>query len=291
MRKQSLSVGRYTSVIAGKFFSRFYIIMFVVMILFPLLWMFSLSLRYPNELNQAWGFLIPKNPTLSNYPRALDQFAGRGYPLLQVMGNSSIVTISSVILTIIIAALSAYALSRFKFKGKQTIFYLTLLGMMIPIQVVLIPNFLFIKWMGLFNTLWSVILPYTAFGLPIAVFILRGFFNEIPHDLIDAAKIDGASEFGVFLRIVLPLSKPALATCVIFLFLQNWNEFVLALTLLYQKRMLTIPVAISKLAGEFIFPWEIYSASVFITALPIIIVFVIFQNWFIKGITAGAIKG
>ena len=275
----------------GRFLIMLYLIMFLVIILFPLIWMFSLSFKEPKEVTEAYFYLIPKNFRFDNYARALEFADTRHLSIQNMYKNSIIITFSSVAVTIVIGIFASYALSRLKFKGRNIYFYLFLIGMIIPLQVVLIPVFILTKYLGLLHNYLSLILPYIAYGLPISIFILRGFFSQIPKDICEAAKIDGASEFTVLLRIILPISKPAIATCVIFLFLQNWNEFVLALVLLVKVKLYTIPLALSKFQGEFQFPVELYSAAIFMTAIPIIVVFIIFQNWFVKGLTAGAIKG
>lgn len=291
MTKELIKTKRKSRFTFGRLLIIIYLSIFLIIIIFPLLWMLSLSFKQPNEITQAYGYIIPVHIKLDNYARAFEWAREHTTTIPLMYRNSIAVSFISVAVTIAIAAVAAYAFSKLKFKGSNLIYYIMLVGMMIPVQVVIIPIFILNRYMGVINTYLSVILPYIAFGLPISIFILRGFFAQIPIDFSEAAKIDGASEIRVFFNIIIPLSKPALATCVIFLFLQNWNEFTLALVLLLRANLYTIPVALSKMLGEFILPWEIYSATVFITAIPIIVIFLIFQNWFIKGLTAGAIKG
>lgn len=276
----------------ARFLAKTLVSVFLIFIIFPLLWMFSLSLKEPQHVRDAYAFIIPKVIKFDNYQRAID-WANKQVriPLPVMYKNSIIVTFSSVIITIIIALLASYAFSRLKFRGRNTIYFIILIGMMIPVQGLLIPIFLINKNIGLLNNYFSLILPYIAFGLPLSIFIMRGFFTQIPQEIVESAKIDGATDFVVFSKIMVPLAKPAIATCVILLFLQNWNEFILALTLLINPNLYTITVGLSKLSGQYTFPWEIYSSLVWLTAIPIIIVFIIFQNWFIKGLTAGSIKG
>ena len=284
MKKAKFKIRRFTF---GKFLVLLYIICFLLMILLPLLWMFSLSFRESGAMDN----IIPENLRFDNYPRAIELANERDYPVLQMYKNSIIVSFASVAITIVLSALAAYAFSKLKFTASRPIFYMILIGMVIPIQIFLIPVFIFSRYTGLLNNYIGLILPYVAFGMPLGIFIFKGFFDQIPKELSEAAKIDGASEFQTFLRIIIPISKPAISTVIIFLFLQNWNEFVLALVLLSKIKLYTIPVALSKFVGQFYFPWELYSAVVFLTSIPIIIIFIIFQNWFIKGLTAGAVKG
>lgn len=284
----------------GRLLVIIFLSLFIIIIMIPLLWMLSLTFKQPFESTEAYFFLIPKNIKLDNYKIAIEYTngsfqEGQTYhnmiPIQDMFKNSGIVTTTSVILTIIVGSIGAYAFSKLKFKGKNLIFNLVLLSMMLPLQAIIIPVFMFSSYIHLLDNYLALILAYTAVGLPLCIFILRGFFSQVPDEIREAAHIDGASEFGIFLKIMIPISRPALATVVILLFLQYWNEFLLALVLLMKKSLWTIPVALSKLIGEYMFPWEIYSALIFITSIPIIIVFVIFQNWFIKGLTAGAVKG
>ena len=279
------------NVFFGKVITRLLITIVLIVIIFPLLWMFSLSFRRTGEVKLSRFLILPVNVETGNYAAAIENAAARGYSVPILFKNSIIVTFSAILITMILATIAGYAFAKFKFKGKMSLFYSILIGMMIPAQALLIPIFILSKYAKLLNTYFSLILPYVAFGLPISIFIMRGFFISISNAMIEAARIDGATEFGIFLRIVLPIARPALATVVIFMFLQNWNEFMLALVLILKKKMLTIPVGLTKTFGEYITPWGEYSALVFMTLIPVVIVYAIFQNWFIKGLTAGSIKG
>ena len=205
--------------------------------------------------------------------------------------NSIIVVFSAVILTLIIATTAGYALAKFKFKGRNTIFYIILLSMMMPVQAAIIPVFLFVSRTNMLHTYQALILAYVSYQLPLAVFIMRQFFLKIPSEIIESARIDGASEFSIFLRVATPLAKPAIATTVTMVFMLDWNEFIFALILMLKKELYTVPLGVSRLLTEYFTPWGTYSAMIFMTIIPIIIIFVIFQNWFIQGLTAGSIKG
>jgi len=162
---------------------------------------------------------------------------------------------------------------------------------MIPPAAIIIPFFIMMHKVGLYNNLFPVIISYIAFGLPLAVLIFRGFFLSIPDELIEAARIDGCNEVKIFFRIAIPLSKPAIATVIIFLFMQNWNEFLLALVLLVNKNLYTLPLGMSIYVGQYNSPWELIGAGVIISSIPIFIIYLIFQKQFIKGLTEGAVKG
>ena len=277
----------------GKILSRLYIIITLIIILIPLLWILSVSFRKGGALTESIFFIIPKTIDLTNYIKAASWATSTGHPFTILYKNSILITFSAVLLTLILSTLAGYALAKFKFKARTAIFLGIMTGMVLPMQVIIIPIFVFTKYAHLLNTYFSLILPYTAFGLPISIFIMRQFFYGINNEMLEAARIDGATEFGIFLRIALPISKPALATVIIVLFLQNWNELILARVLLLKKNLYTFPVALSSLiAGEGRpMPWGPYSAIIFISIIPITVIFIIFQNWFIKGLTAGSIKG
>jgi len=283
--------GFIPGVFLGKLASRLYIFITLVIVIFPSLWIISVSFRRPFEINQSRFLIVPLNIETGNYKAALEYAETFGIALGTLFKNSIIVTSISLILTIIIGSVAGYAFAKFKFKGRNQLFYMTLIGIMIPTQIVIIPIFMFTKYVGLLNTYASLILAYTAFGLPFSVFILRGFFQGISNELIDAARIDGASQFCIFLKIALPLARPAIATVGIFIFLYNWNEFLLALVLMLRKDVITIPVGLSKLIGQYVTPWGQYAALIIMAAVPALMVFLIFQNWFIRGLQAGSIKG
>ncbi|MEW5814633.1 MAG: carbohydrate ABC transporter permease [Spirochaetota bacterium] len=237
--------------------------------------------------------LLPKAVTINNYFDAFNYAKDKlGVTFTEMFRNSVIATSISVLLAIIIASLASFSFSNYKFKGKEEVYTLIIASFAIPAQVLLIPLFFLLRDLNLLNTYWAIILPYTGFLIPIATLILRSFFEQIPAEIKQAAKIDGASDFKIFLRIILPLSKPALGTCAILLFLETWNEFIFALVFLQNPKIQTIPVSIAKIAGSrYMIPIGTYGASIMITIIPVIIVFLLFQKWFIAGITMGSMKG
>ncbi|MHB1376056.1 MAG: carbohydrate ABC transporter permease [Candidatus Humimicrobiaceae bacterium] len=255
-----------------------------IVFLIPIFWVFSLSLRSNKDALTAMFFT--KDIHFDNYIKAWQTF---GFTKLYL--NSLIVTVVSVFITLVIASLAAYSFSRLRYKGSNIVFYMILLGMMIPPAAVIIPLFVIMENLKLYNTLFSLILSYIAFGLPIATLILRGFFMSIPPELVEAARIDGSSEIGTFFRIIIPLSKPAISTVVIFLFMQNWNEFLLGLVLLRDKILYTLPVGVAIFVGQWDSPWELVAAGVIIASIPVFVLYLILQDQFVKGLTAGAVKG
>ena len=274
-------------------FTRIVVVLTLIIILFPVLWILSVSFRTPDTSFKAYFYLIPIKATISNYIEAV-QFSKKflNVTFLEMFRNSLIVTSVSIILAVFLSSLSAFSFSNFIFPTKEVLFTVIIAAFVIPPQVLLIPLFFVLRFFKVLNTYLAVIFPYAAFHIPIATLILRGFFEQIPVELKESARIDGASNFIIFLRIALPLSKAAIATVIIFLFLEIWNEFLYALVFLTSEKIQTIPVALSKLAmGRWQIPIHIYTASIMITIVPVIIIFVIFQKWFIRGITMGALKG
>lgn len=255
-----------------------------IIFLIPIIWVFSLSLRSKKDALAAMFFT--KELHFENYVKAWQTF---GFTRLYL--NSLAVTILSVFFTLVIAALAAYSFSRLRYKGSNIVFYIILLGIMIPPAAVIIPLFIIMENLHLYNTLFSLVFSYIAFGLPIATLILRGFFMTIPIELTEAARIDGSTEIGTFFKIIIPLSKPAIVTVTIFLFMQNWNEFLLGLVLLKDKILFTLPVGMAIFVGQWDSPWELVAAGVIINSIPIFVVYLIIQDQFVKGLTAGAVKG
>lgn len=270
--------------ISKSIFKSILIYLLGIMFLIPIIWVFSLSLRSNKDALAAMFFT--KDIHFENYIKAWQTF---GFTRLYL--NSLVVTILSVFVTLVIAALSAYSFSRLKYRGSNIVFYIILLGIMIPPAAVIIPLFIIMENFHLYNTLFSLIFSYIAFGLPIATLILRGFFMTIPVELTEAARIDGSTEIGTFFKIIIPLSKPAIATVTIFLFMQNWNEFLLGLVLLKDKILFTLPVGVAIFVGQWDSPWELVAAGVIITSIPIFVIYLLIQDQFVKGLTAGAVKG
>jgi ABC-type glycerol-3-phosphate transport system permease component len=273
--------------------SRVVIALAVIIIAFPILYILSISLRTKATVYQDILILIPKAVTFQNYVDAWNYASSNlNVSFLEMFRNSIIASFSAITVAIIFAALASYSFSQFKFKGKELSFTMIIASFVIPAQVLLIPLFFILHKLGVINTYLAVIIPYVGFLIPIAVLILRSFFEEIPKEIKESAKVDGASDMRVFLQIVLPLSKPAIASCIILLFLETWNEFIFAMVYLQNPKIQTIPVAIAKIAGgKYIVPIGMYGASIMITIIPILIIFMLFQKWFIAGMTLGAVKG
>lgn len=273
--------------------TRVIVVLTIVGTLFPILYIFSLSLRTEDTVYQDTLVLIPKEVTHENYVNAWNLAKTRlNVSFLQMFRNSVICTMSAIVLAIVLASLSSFSFSHYRFKGKEVLFTTIIASYVVPAQVLLIPLFFVMARLGIINTYLAVIFPYIGFSVPIATLILRSFFEQIPYEIKEAATIDGARDLQILGRIIIPLAAPAIASCIILLFLETWNEFIYALVFLQKPAIQTIPVAIAKIAGgKFRLPLGTYGAAIMITVFPIMVVFIVFQKWFVAGVTMGAIKG
>ena len=252
--------------------------------LLPLFWMLSTSLKEIRAAIQIPPEWIPAHPTLVNY-----QVLFARAPALRWMLNSGIVASAHTVSMLLFCSMAGYAFAKKDFPGKTAMFWALLSTMMIPGMVLLVPLFLLVSRMGLINNFGGLILPglVGAFG----VFLMKQAIQTLPTELLDAAKIDGASEFGVYSRVVLPLSKPALAVLGIFSFIGAWNDFLWPLLITQSKMMRTLAVGLATLQQESMTDYGLLMAGSVIAAAPMIIVFFACQKHFLKGLTIGALKG
>lgn len=251
--------------------------------LIPVGWAFSLSLKSNSET--VGGGFLPKDPQLSNYVAAWTEFQ-----LGTFFVNSFIVTFGSVIVTVAAALAAAYAFTVIRFRGSEFLFTMLLLGVIVPPAALIVPLLIQMQQLGLYNSHAGLVLAYTALGLPIAILIFRGYLTSIPREIYEAARLDGCSEVGILLRIVTPLSKSAISTVVILLFLANWNEFILALVLLRDTEQFTLPVGIASQIGQYTSKYNLIAAASIIAALPIFALYLLLQRQFQRGVAEGALK-
>jgi raffinose/stachyose/melibiose transport system permease protein len=252
----------------------------------PALFIVSTSLKSTPDVMNTGAFTPPKSLFLENFPAAWEK--GR---FNVTFVNSLVITLVKVPLGLALSAMAAYALARVELPAKKLLLGLVIFGTMIPFQVMLAPLFTIVNGMGLINTYVGVWLPYIAFGVPYQVFILHGFFKEVPQELSEAAVIDGASHFTIFRRIFLPISLPVLAALLILDFVSTWNEFAMALVLLLDGRNWTLPLSLMAFQGEFGSDYGPLNAAIVTTVAPAVVVYLIFQRYFVGGLTAGAVKG
>ena len=278
------SAGRARGRRAGALAARLALFGALAISLAPAFYMVSVSFMDNQQLFGGRVVAWPLRP--ENYPQAwVASDIGRLY------WNSIVVSTISMVVTVVLSALAGYGLGRVRFAGRGAVYALILVGLTIPLQIALIPLFMNLRLLGLINTPFALIGPYTAFGLAFGTYVMTGFFEGLPRELEDAARLDGAGEFQVFARVMLPLTRPALATVGIFVFLQNWNEFLFALTFITEGRLRTLPTGIyALLSSEFYGNYPILAASLVLFSVPVLALYFHFQQQFIEGLTAGALK-
>jgi multiple sugar transport system permease protein len=258
----------------------------VMVVAVPFWYMIITSLKPQSYIFEMPPRLWPRETTLGNYTTALgtDQF------WLYFL-NSLFVALVTTILTVILASMLAYGFSRLDFPGKEPLFYILLLGMMIPPVMLIVPQFIIAKNLDLLDTYQGLVLVYITMNLSINTFLLRGYFDNTPRDLEEAALIDGASRWQIFWRIVLPLSRPGLAVTAIFTFLYSWDEFPWAHVAVKETSRRTLPIAIALFQSQHLTEWgQVFAASI-VALLPVVIVFVSLQRYFIRGIATSGMKG
>jgi multiple sugar transport system permease protein len=253
--------------------------------LVPFAYMVGISFTPHAYVLQTPPTFIPAHPTLDNYVTAWnDNNFGRAFV------NSVIVACSATALNVGLASMLAFAFARYSFPGRTVLFYGMLATMMVPGLVLIIPQFVLASHLHLTNSRWGLILVYAA-GMAFSVFLLRGFFEELPQELLDAALMDGCGVLRTFLRIALPLARPALAAATIFSFLGNWDEFTWAITSINNPELYTLPIAIQQFQSNHGTQWGIVFAASVIAVVPVVAVFLIFQRYWVRGISVGAVKG
>ncbi|MCR5073279.1 MAG: carbohydrate ABC transporter permease [Clostridiales bacterium] len=266
--------------------TRILIIFFAVYTLFPLVWRFNSSLKTNYEFQAASPFALPAVPQLQNYTNALT-VAGLGRMQL----NSVIVGLAATVVNVIIASMGAYCISRFRFNGREKLFTLFTAGILVPLNALLVPYFVIINKLGLYNTYGGMILLYCAIGIPMSTFLIRGLMDSIPMELEEAAYIDGCGFFGRFFHIILPLSRTDIITAATFEFLTCWNEFVFASLIVSSEKLRTIQVGIRYFTNQFSTDYVSMYAAIMISIIPSIIGYILFQEQIIAGMTSGAVKG
>ena len=264
----------------------YYLVVFTVatISLYPILLMILSSFKKSVDIyKDPLGF--PTSFSLDTYRTLLSKI-----PFTTYFMNSIFVSIASVVLIVVVCSLASFYIARFKFSWNHALFFIFLLGMMIPIKLGIVPLFILMRDLGLINSLWSLILMNTATGIPLSMLILTGFFKTMPYELEEAARIDGAGNLKVLWHVVLPLMRPALGTVIIINFIASWNDFFFPLIFITEKMKRTIPVGMMSLFGEHSADWGSLFAGLTLASLPMILLFFIASKQFMEGLTAGAIK-
>jgi len=262
-----------------------FILAVALMMIYPLFWLFLSAFKTSEDFFQN-PFSLPTEWILDNIFQAWE-IANLG----KAMINSTIVTVTATLLTVFVGALTAYAFSRFSFRFKGLLMGFFVLGLLIPIHSTLVPIFIMMNKIAMLNTYWALILPYTAFELPIAIFLTVAYMSTIPKELEESAYIDGSGYWGVFFRIMLPLSVPILATVAILSFLRYWNEFVFALVFISDSKLKTLPLSLAIFSDGYTTNYGLTMGAMAIAVIPTIIIYLIFQEQIMKGMMAGSVKG
>ncbi|NLO85967.1 MAG: carbohydrate ABC transporter permease [Clostridiales bacterium] len=259
------------------------LIVLAILFTFPLYWIITGSFKDARTINAAIPTWFPTQPTVDNYMRLFEK------PAMRWMLNTVFMCAMTLLLTCVTAAMGGYALAKKNFTGRKLIFSIFVCAMALPKQVILIPLLKEMAFLKLHNTLWAVILP--TVGWPFGVFLMKQFSENIPDEMLEAAKIDGAGEALTFTQIVFPMIKPGVGALAIFTFITAWNDYFLQLIMLNDTNALTISLGIAKLQSELSTDYGLIMAGAALGSIPIVLIFLLFQKFFTKGITMGAVKG
>jgi glucose/mannose transport system permease protein len=260
-------------------------VLLVLLAVFYLLPMFAIvvtSLKSFAEVSRSTLWELPKAPTLEAFGSAFDTLAPAFF-------NSVLLVVPATLLSALLGSLNGYVLSKWKFRGANVIFALLLFGMFIPYQSILIPLFQFLSTIGLYGSIPGLILVHVVYGIPICTLIFRNYFATVPRELLEAARVDGASVLGIFRHIMLPISIPGFVVVMIWQFTSIWNEFLFAITIAQQQQVIT--VALQNLAGSLLAQYQIQMAGSLLAAAPTLLVYILLGRYFVRGLLAGSLKG
>ena len=262
------------------------LILWLLVNLFPVYWMFTFSLKSNPEIFGENVIGLPKEWLWSNYASALKTGNMPKYFL-----NSAIVAIATILITLAVALMATFALTRLIWKRRTTLNKFFMLGLTIPIHASIVPVYVTLSRLHLLNTYWALIIPYSAFSLAMAILVCTGFMNEIPRDLDESACIDGCSVWGIFFRIIVPMMKPAVATVGIYTFLQCWNELMFANIFISKSALRTLPVGVQALSGQYTTEWGPIGAALVLATFPTLLMYIFLSKEIQDSFIAGAIKG
>ena len=255
------------------------------LVLLPVFFLFNSSLRESNEFART-PFALARNPFWENYRRVWSEGEFGSY-----FFNSLIITGGSLALILLISLGAGFVLGRYSFRGNNLVFGFILTGMLIPAKLAILPLFIQLKWMNLLDSRIGLILVYTSAALPAAIFIMSGFFKSLPSDLDNAARVDGASEFTMLRKVMVPLVRPGMAIVGIYSAIPIWNDFFLPLVFLQSPEKKTLMQGLTVFFGQYASQWGVLFAGLCLAALPLIVLYLVLSEQFIKGLTAGAVKG
>ena len=264
------------------------VILVLIFVMLPILWQILTSVKLNNEIQAVPNVYIPSRITFKHY---IELFQRK--PFIFYVFNSALVSIVSTVLCLTIGSPAAYALARLRLPGEQIILATVLIVTLFPYVLLFLGLLEIIRYIGLGNNYLAIVIPYTAINLPLTILVMRSFFQQLPKDLEDAAKIDGYKTISMLINIVLPMTVPALVTTGILTFIFAWNEYIFALTFITRETMKTIPVATAQLGGATVFeiPYGAIAAATVLGTIPLVLLVLFFQRRIVQGLTAGAVKG
>jgi multiple sugar transport system permease protein len=285
-----VSNSRHRRIDGWRWGGRLFLLFMLIYTALPMVWMLLTSIKsgfaamaFPPE----WW---PSEPTLASYRNLLDPENSVGRDFLRFFWNSLVVSTLTTILAVLVAVPAAYAFSRFRFPGRRFLFFSVLLRNMFPAVIFLVPLFILMRFLGLVNTHGSLVLTYLTFGLPLAIWLLKGFYDNIPVQLEQAARIDGATRLQAFLLIVMPLSVPGIIATAIYSFIGAWIEYIYAYTFLSKNEQLTLPVGVQRFFSENTTDFPGLMAASFMMSVPVVVLFLVLQKYFVRALTEGAVK-
>jgi multiple sugar transport system permease protein len=263
-----------------------FVVLFVLVSVFPLLWVFKMSIITKSELFASPPTILPESPTGASYDTIF------GDPRFQKsLMNSTIVAGTTTVLCLFFGSMAAYAIARLRFRFKSSVMTLILAISFFPHVAIIAPLFLQFQQINLINTYWAMIIPDTVFTLPLTTWILYAFFKELPKDLEDAAKVDGATTIQALRMVILPLAAPGVFTAAILTFIYAWNEFLIANTFTFDENTQPVTVVIPNFATIYTVDYGAQAAAAVVVTVPLVMLVLVFQRWIISGLTAGAVKG
>jgi len=262
------------------------LVVMLVWTLVPFYWMIVTSLKKDREIYGFEATLIPRQPTLSNYARLFDKT-----PFLKYLRNSTIIAVATTVTSLVFGCLGAYALARLRFRGRALIARGLVFTYLIPPALLFIPLFAVMSTLRLIDTHQGLVLAYLSFSVPFSTWLLMGYFRSVPIELEEAALVDGCSRLGSLVRIILPMSLPALAVVAFFSFTQSWNEFLYANVFVNSVEVRTVTIGLTLFIVEDVFFWGPMMGAAFLATLPPLALYLVFQRWVVKGLTLGGVKG
>lgn len=260
----------------------------LVVLLFPLYWILITSLKHEKEIFLSPPTFFPQQFNFSSYSAQLQT---GDFNMFRAFGNSALISLSCMAIALLLAVPASYGLARFRFRGKKMIVLSLLVTQMLPVSVVLTPLFIIFKNMALRGTYFAPILADATIGIPFSILILQNYFQSIPHELDDAARIDGCGRFTTFSKIFIPIASPGVVVCGVFSFLYAWGDLAYGLTFIQEQKMRPITAGIFNFIGQYGTTWSYLCAFAVVTIIPVVLIFIFMQKYIISGLVAGAVKG